>query len=262
MSDLNSNDNLPDGVDYCVMDYDLRDYNTNTVKPIDDRVTLLEKEGVQPGSGSILDLKGTPSEFPTAEECKGTDWITIVRSDGLYFRNPLTGAQKVPKIVSNRQADTPTSSHFLHLKDTPSSYNGHGGKLLAVGDFEDEVRFVDPEVSRREYVALLERVRLLEEALGTTPPSWSMTEEQEKAVLSKLSLLEEYWGNLQTANYTKATGFVYEDVIIRLNLLETYLNYAYTPGTPPSESHKVTEDEYLTILERLEKLELYWDYKP
>lgn len=147
--------------------WEMNRYDERYMQPAEVRIKALEDAGGGGvATGSILDLKGVPSQFPTSEQCYDTDWLVLAKSDGIYFRNPLTCEEFKPKAFSLKALPQQGATHFLHLEDTPASFETHAGKLLKVSDCETRVEFVDAPVSRAEYNALLAKLERLESYWG------------------------------------------------------------------------------------------------
>lgn len=254
----------------------LNRYDEDYLQVAEERIKALEDAGGGGvATGSILDLKGTPGFFPTIEQCVDTDWMVLVKSDGIYFRNPLTCEELKPKAFSLRAPAGGSATHFLHLQDTPSAYTNHAGKLLKVSDHERGIEFVDMpdhtcQVTTAQYMAVLKRLEALE-AGGVTP---SCTCDIDLTATSELfrrvERMEEYYGvpsklrikavSRSSGGCTGMTLSEAEDLDNRVTRLRDYygVDISYTPPTPNSTCGGITTAQYQSVLDGLDRLEDYW----
>lgn len=269
--------------DCLIMDYyEMNRYDEKYMQPAEVRIKALEDAGGGGiASGSILDLKGTPREFPSVEQCAETDWMVLVKYDGIYFRNPLTCEEFKPKGYSLKKAEGGVS-HFLHLMDTPGTYERHAGKLLRVSDCETRLEYVDMPthectVTESDYLELVRRLDALEAGGGVNPPppsscSCEITSIEAASLVERVSRLEQYYGlpsslrmrrRSRSSGCEGATADFLADVRNRIVRLNEYwgVDEDYVPPTGDDSCGSVTLDVYNLILDDLDRLEDYWGPK-
>ena len=76
----------------------------------------------------------------------GENWHDSYQDGDIYisFKRPDTGEWTSAIRFVGKDGTPCSDTNFIALKDTPSSYSGNKGKIVAVKDSEDGVEFIDP----------------------------------------------------------------------------------------------------------------------